>query len=63
MPPSSFGGDAMEQKQLAGKFQETALSEVLFMPLGRYQASSAWRSNVSGILKMNMPIMRSVSTS
>jgi peptide/nickel transport system substrate-binding protein len=55
--------DAAEQKQLAGKIQETALSEVLFIPLGRYQISSAWRSNVSGILKMNMPIMWNVSKS
>ena len=55
--------DAAEQKQLAGRIQETALSEVLFVPFGRYQASSAWRSSLSGILKMNMPIMWNVSKS
>jgi peptide/nickel transport system substrate-binding protein len=55
--------DAAEQKQLARGLQETALSDVLFVPLGRYQPSSAWRSNVSGILKMNMPIMWNVSKS
>jgi len=55
--------DAAEQKRLAGKIQEAALSEVLVIPLGSYQASSAWRSNVSGILKTNMPIMWNVSKS
>ena len=55
--------DAAEQKRLASRIQETALSEVLVMPLGRFHASSAWRSNVSGILKMNMPIMWNVPKS
>jgi peptide/nickel transport system substrate-binding protein len=55
--------DDAERKRLAGRIQETALTDVLVMPLGRYQVSSAWRSNVSGILKMNMPIMWNVSKS
>jgi peptide/nickel transport system substrate-binding protein len=53
--------DEAEQKQLTAQIQETALADVSVIPLGRYSLPSAWRSNVSGILKMNMPIMWNIS--
>ena len=53
--------DETEQKQIAARMQETALADVLYVPLGRYVAYSAWRSNVSGILKSNQPVMWNIS--
>jgi peptide/nickel transport system substrate-binding protein len=55
--------DQAEQKRLTATMQEIALAEVLYVPLGRYVINSAWRSNVSGILSMNQPIMWNISKS
>lgn len=55
--------DEAEQEQLASRIQETALADVLYVPLGRYVANSAWRSNVTGILKSNQPVMWNISKS
>ena len=55
--------DEMEQKQIAAEMQEIALADVIYIPLGRYALPSAWRSNISGILEMNMPIMWNISKS
>ena len=55
--------DEAEQRRLTTAIQETALAEVLYVPLGRYLVNSAWRSNVSGILRMNQPIMWNISKS
>ena len=55
--------DEMEQKQIAAEIQEIALADVIYIPLGRYALPSAWRSNISGILEMNMPIMWNISKS
>ena len=55
--------DEAEQKQLTAKLQETALADVLLIPLGRYLQDSAWRSNLSGILPMYFPIMWNISKS
>jgi peptide/nickel transport system substrate-binding protein len=55
--------DAAEQKQLAARIQETALADVLLIPLGRYLQYSAWRSNLSGVLRMNFPVMWNISKS
>ena len=55
--------DGVEQKHLAARIQETALADVLYVPLGRYVTNSAWRSNESGILKSNQPVMWNISKS
>jgi peptide/nickel transport system substrate-binding protein len=55
--------DEVVQKELAERIQETALADVLYVPLGRYVTNSAWRSNVSGILKSNQPVMWNISKS
>jgi peptide/nickel transport system substrate-binding protein len=55
--------DEMEQKQIAAEMQKDALADVIYIPLGRYALPSAWRANVSGILKTNMPIMWNISKS
>jgi len=56
-------GDVAEQKRLADKIQDLALEDVLFIPLGHYTQKSAWRSNLSGILKAPYPVMWNVSKS
>ena len=55
--------DDAEQKQLASEIQEIVLSEVIYVPLGHFVQNSAWRSNVSGILQANIPLMWNVSKS
>ena len=55
--------DDIEQKHIAVRIQETALADVLYVPLGRYVTNSAWRSNVSGVLKSNQPVMWNISKS
>jgi len=55
--------DEAEQKQLAARIQELALSDVLYVPLGHYVLKSAWRSNVSGVLRASAPVMWNVAKS
>ena len=52
-----------EQKQLAARIQEIALADVLYSPLGHYVQKSAWRSNVTGILRASAPVIWNVSKS
>ena len=49
--------DDAEQRRLAAQIQEIALTDVLYSPLGHYVLKSAWRSNVSGILRASAPLM------
>jgi peptide/nickel transport system substrate-binding protein len=53
-------GDEAEQKRLAAEIQDIALDDVLFVPLGHYVQKSAWRSNVTGVLKAPYPVMWNV---
>jgi peptide/nickel transport system substrate-binding protein len=53
--------DPDEQKRLAVEIQGIALSDVLYVPLGHYLQKSAWRSNVSGVLKASAPIFWNVA--
>jgi peptide/nickel transport system substrate-binding protein len=55
--------DEKEQMDLAARIQEVALADVLYVPLGRHVTNSAWRSNVSGILNSNQPVMWNISKS
>ena len=48
--------DPGEQKRLAATIQDKALADVLYVPLGHYLQKSAWRSNVSGVLKASAPV-------
>src|SRR3954451_4428254 len=52
--------DPAEQKRLAAANQEEALSDVVYVPLGRYLQPSAWRKNVTGILKSTLPVFWNV---
>ena len=52
--------DPAEQKRLAAAIQEEALSDVVYVPLGRYLQPSAWRKNVTGILKSTLPVFWNV---
>jgi len=49
--------DDAEQKRLAAQIQDIALTDVLYAPLGHYVLKSAWRSNVTGILRASAPVM------
>ena len=56
-------GDAAEQNGSAARIQEIALEDVLYVPLGHFVRKSAWRSNVSGILKAPYPVMWNIEKS
>jgi peptide/nickel transport system substrate-binding protein len=53
--------DPDEQKRLAAEIQGIALADVLYAPLGHYRQKSAWRSNVSGVLKASAPVFWNVA--
>ena len=53
--------DPAEQKKLATQIQEVAFTEAMFIPLGQYFQSAAWRSNVIGHLKGPAPLFWNVS--
>lgn len=52
--------DDGERRRLSMALQEEALAEVVYIPLGRYFQPSAWRQNVSGILKTTVPVFWNV---
>ena len=55
--------DPDEQKRLAAEIQGVALADVLYVPLGHYVQKSAWRSNVSGVLKASAPVFWNITKS
>lgn len=55
--------DEAEQKRLAAQIQAIALTDVLYVPLGHYVLNSAWRSNVTGVLRASAPVMWNVAKS
>ena len=55
--------DPDEQKRLASEIQGIALADVLYAPLGHYLQKSAWRSNLSGVLKASAPVFWNIKKS
>lgn len=53
--------DPAEQRAITERSRQVALIDVIFSPLGHYMRKSAWRSNVSGIVKAAEPLMWNVS--
>jgi peptide/nickel transport system substrate-binding protein len=53
--------DPNEQRHLAAEIQGVALADVLYVPLGHYLQKSAWRSNVTGVLKASAPVFWNVA--
>ena len=53
--------DPATQQSITREAQDIALSDVIFSPLGHHIPKSAWRSNISGILKSPEPLMWNVS--
>ncbi len=53
--------DPAEQKKLAAQIQEVAFTEAMFVPLGQYFQSAAWRSNITGHLKGPVPVFWNVA--
>jgi len=52
--------DAGERKRLAAELQAEAFEDALFVPLGQYFQSGAWRSNITGQLKGQPPLFWNV---
>jgi peptide/nickel transport system substrate-binding protein len=52
--------DEAEQKKLAADIQRAAFDFVPYVPLGQYFPPSAWRSNLTGILKGATPVFWNV---
>ena len=55
--------DEGERKRLAAAIQAEAMEDAMYVPLGQYFQSGAWRSNVSGQLKGQPPLFWNVSKS
>jgi peptide/nickel transport system substrate-binding protein len=53
-------GDEAEQHRLAAEIQAEAFEFVPIIPLGQYFPPSAWRSNLTGLLKGATPVFWSV---
>jgi peptide/nickel transport system substrate-binding protein len=53
--------DGAEQKRLDAEIQARAFETVPFIPLGQYLPPSAWRANLTGILKGAVPVFWNVS--
>ena len=53
--------DAAERVRLAAAIQEDALREAMYVPLGQYFQSGAWRSNITGHLKGQAPLFWNVA--
>jgi peptide/nickel transport system substrate-binding protein len=56
-------GDAAEKKRLAREIQQAAFDEALFVPLGNYRQSAAWRKTLTGLLKGPVPVFWNVAKS
>lgn len=52
--------DDAERKRLAATLQAQALDAALFVPLGQYFQSAAWRSSITGHLKAQPPLFWNV---
>jgi peptide/nickel transport system substrate-binding protein len=52
--------DEAGRKQAAAELQTEAFTEAMFVPLGQYFQSAAWRSNITGQLKGQPPIFWNV---
>ena len=52
--------DPAEQKRLATAIQDEAFAQVLYIPLGQYFQSAAWRKNITGHLKGPVPVFWNV---
>jgi peptide/nickel transport system substrate-binding protein len=48
---------------VATAIQDEAFTEALYVPLGQYFQSAAWRSNISGFLKGPVPVFWNVTKS
>jgi peptide/nickel transport system substrate-binding protein len=53
--------DEAERKRLDAEIQARAFETVPFIPLGQYLPPSAWRSNLTGLLKGAVPVFWNVS--
>ena len=53
--------DEGERRRLASEIQQQAFTEAMFVPLGQYFQSAAWRSNITGHLKGQPPLFWNVT--
>ncbi len=55
--------DDAERKRLAAEIQREVLTQAMYVPLGNYTLPSAWRKNVTGLLKGPVPVFWNVQKS
>ena len=55
--------DGAEQKRITDRMQEITFTEALYVPLGQYFQSAAFRKNITGQLKGPIPLFWNVSKS
>ncbi len=53
--------DEDSRRRLASEIQTEAFTEAMFVPLGQYFQSAAWRSNITGQLKAQPPLFWNVA--
>ena len=53
--------DMPEKKRLAREIQAAVFEEALFVPLGNYRQSAAWRKNLTGHLKGPVPVFWNIA--
>ncbi len=53
--------DPAERKRLAAALQTEVFTDAMFVPLGQYFQSAAWRSNITGHLKSQAPLFWNVA--
>lgn len=53
--------DEGARKRLAAEIQEQAFTEAMFVPLGQYFQSGAWRANITGHLRGQPPLFWNVA--
>ena len=53
--------DPAERKRLTAAIQAEAFEDASFAPLGNYRQSTAWRSNLTGLLKAPLPVFWNVA--
>ena len=53
--------DAADRKSIASDIQRQAFTEAMFVPLGQYFQSAAWRTTISGHLKGQPPLFWNIT--
>ena len=53
----AHSSSAEEQKRIAADIQKEVFEQVIYIPLGQYRYTSAWRKSISGVLDGPVPTL------